>query len=869
MLRCRRPTQARRSISATTAFSLVLSLACWTFASTGNADELSLRPPAVPLVACDPYFSVWSQADKLTDTATTHWTGKEQVMTLLLRVDGVTYRLMGDSPASLQPLPQTSVEVLPTRTIYRFAGAGIETTLTFTTPSLPDDMSIMSRPTTYVGCDVKSTDAKSHAVELYFDAAGTLATNTPDQVVVGSMESLKNAVAVKFGTETQRVLGKAGDDLRIDWGYMYVAVPTEFQPQVAFTSTTDSQQRFTTDGAASLAAVKSSEPAEASAVGASVAIPFGEVNSDAVARYLVLAYDDLYSIQFMKKNLRPYWRKDGWEASNLIEASANEYESLLARCESFDKQLVTDLEQAGGREYASIAALAYRQCLAAGKFVADANGQPLQFCKENHSNGCIATSDVFYPMAPQFLLLGATMTKAVLVPFMDYAASDRWRFPFAPHDLGTYPHANGQRYGGGEESEENQMPVEESGNLLILFAALAKMEGNADFAEIYWPELSKWAEYLQGYGFDPANQLSTDDFAGHMAHNVNLSVKAICGLGSYAMLCEMRGLNAEAEKYRELAKRFAKQWVDAARDDDHYRLAFDQPGTWSQKYNLVWDKILGLNLFPDEVATTEMKYYQTIQNKYGLPLDNREDYTKLDWVLWTATLNQDRDDFESLVRPVYEFLNDTPDRSPMTDWYFTSSAKKRGFTARPVVGGVFLQMLYDSSTWSKYASMDQTKAANWAPMPIPPQTVSLVATGAKSDATWSYTTMRPRGDWFAPEFDVSDWKTGRGGFGTAETPGTSIGTQWNSSDIWVRRTFELSSTIPDRVALRLHHDEDSEVYINGKRVLQLAGWTTSYESFEIPADVLHEGSNTIAIHTHQTSGGQYIDAGLDAIIPGQ
>jgi Glutaminase A six helical-hairpin domain len=555
-----------------------------------------------------------------------------------------------------------------------------------------------------------------------------------------------------------------------------------------------------------------------------------------------------------------------------LRKSKGDYRGLKKQCEAFDAELMQDLRNAGGEEYASLAALAYRQCFAAGKFVADANGKPLQFCKENHSNGCIGTSDVFYPMSPQFLLFGPTLAKSFIVPFMNYAASERWKFPFAPHDLGTYPKANGQVYGGGERTQENQMPVEESGNLLILVGAIARMEGNAEFAKLYWKQLEQWAEYLKQKGFDPENQLCTDDFAGHLAHNVNLSAKAIIGLGSFARLCEMRArnehaseFNAKAQQYMGLAREFASRWAKEADDGDHYRLAFDRPETWSQKYNLIWDRILDLNLFPDEVARKDMNFYKRAQNGFGLPLDNRKDYTKLDWITWTATLTQNRSDFEALIHPVYKFLNESPVRSPMTDWYDTKTAKKIGFTARPVVGGVFAQLLYDKTIWKKWASRDKTMASHWAPMPQATRSHTIVAAADVQPTAWRYTTARPATNWFEPRFDASTWPQGPGGFGTVGTPGARIGTKWNGSDIWLRRDVNVAGGRLTNLAGWMHHDEDADVYVNGVLAIHARGYTTDYELFELSGRALaaiKPGTNTIAIHCHQTTGGQYVDFGL-------
>jgi hypothetical protein len=389
--------------------------------------------------------------------------------------------------------------------------------------------------------------------------------------------------------------------------------------------------------------------------------------------------------------------------SDLLAEAERDYASLVKRCETFDADLVTDLTRVGGEKYARLAALAYRQALAAHVLAAGPDGEPFFLPKENFSNGCIGTVDVIYPASPILLLLNPELLEASLAPLFKYAESGRWPFPFAPHDLGTYPLANGQVYGGGEKSDVDQMPVEESGNTLLMVAAIAKAEDNAAFAAKYWPLLTRWAEYLRDKGLDPANQLCTDDFAGHLAHNANLSLKAIEALNAYAELADMLGKKQEHELYHQTAQEFARQWVEMADDGDHYRLAFDRPGTWSQKYNLVWDIVLGFHLFPAQVAEKEIAYYEN-KGHFGFPLDNRKDYTKLDWEFWSATLADSPADWENLISPIYDWANESPSRVPLTDWYWTTDGTQVGFQARSVVGGLYIKMLADSDTWKRWSS---------------------------------------------------------------------------------------------------------------------------------------------------------------------
>jgi putative heme-binding domain-containing protein len=158
---------------------------------------------------------------------------------------------------------------------------------------------------------------------------------------------------------------------------------------------------------------------------------------------------------------------------------------------------------------------------------------------------------------------------------------------------------------------------------------------------------------------------------------------------------------------------------------------------------------------------------------------------------------------------------------------------------------------------------------NLATVDLSPRQVQIIAaTSEDTPVLYRYTLKSPTNDWFRAEFDDSSWQLSPGGFGTRGTPGAVVRTEWRTRDIWLRRAFSLAKTTNDSkrsLALRLHHDEDSEIYLNGVEVAHVSRWTTGYTELPLAdatANALKPGRNVLAIHCRQNSGGQYIDAGL-------
>ena len=587
---------------------------------------------------------------------------------------------------------QKSVDVLATSTYYTFTCGPVELDVVFTAPQLIDDLDLLSTPINYVSYHVRSLDKKTHDVQFYMETTPELAINESNQPTVARTLSKNGISYVEAGSIDQPICDRRGDLICADWGYAYLASTNGSGKSVSLGDYYGMKESFVKNGTLATTKTKWTTRKEEDNPAMAYVHNLGSVSNSGKEGFMMLGYDDIYSIEYMYEKRMGYWKHDGKVTIfDAFEKLRDNYQAIMERCRAFDELIYDDAEKAGGKKYAEICSASYRQVISAHKLFTDKEGNLLWFSKENNSNGCVNTVDLTYPSAPLFLVYNPELQKAMMTSIFEYSASGRWNKPFPAHDLGTYPIANGQVYGG-------DMPIEEGGNMVILAAAISKIEGNADYVKKYWDLLTTWTNYLVEYGQDPENQLCTDDFAGHWAHNANLSVKAIMGVAGYSEMAHMLGLYDVAEKYAGIAKKMAVKWEEMANEGDHYRLAFDRENTWSQKYNMIWDKMWNLNLFPNNVIDKEINYYLTKQNPYGLPLDSRKEYTKSDWIMWTATMSPDQATFEKFINPLYKYINETTSRVPISDWHDTKTGKMTGFKARSVIGGYWMKVLVNKNS---------------------------------------------------------------------------------------------------------------------------------------------------------------------------
>jgi Domain of unknown function (DUF4965)/Domain of unknown function (DUF5127)/Domain of unknown function (DUF1793)/Domain of unknown function (DUF4964) len=663
---------------------------------TARAVAGSLRPPATPLAVRSPYLSTWQQGDDLAGTWASFWNGRTTAFCGIARIDGTAYLFAGDpgSPA-LTAMRQESLRVTATRSIYTFTGGGVSLTVTFFSPVDLENLRRQCVPMSYVTMRAASADGASHAVDLHLDISGEWAHGDSNALIGWSQERTAKTVALTCTPSSPGVLQEDGD--QASWGTVVLASPSA--TGLSWQIGQDIVVRGASAGQGVLGDV--SDPGQPRAIDDDWPVlglnrNLGTVTSTRPSALfqVVVGHVRRPAVSYLGTDLEPWWTTYWGSWQHMLDWFVDDCSGALSSAIALDRRIRRDATTAvgggTGEHYAELCALALRQAVGGTELV-DRDGAPWAFLKEISSDGNVSTVDVVYPGFPAYLYLSPAYLRYLLEPLLEYAEHGGWPGTFAEHDLGShYPNASGHNDG-----VEEDMPIEESANMLIMTAALVRRMPAAEataFARAHYSILHKWTEYLVGITLDPPLQNQTDDFSGPIAHSANLALKGIVGIGAMGLLAKAAGKVSDAAHYRSVSVDYIGQWATLADDPagTHLKLAYDQPGTWSLKYNGFADRLLGLNLIPAGVKAREAAWYQANAGAYGVILDPRHDYTKADWELWTAAWLADVAPIRNtLIEGVYGFVDATPQRVPFSDWYVVPTAAQQGFQARPVVGGVF------------------------------------------------------------------------------------------------------------------------------------------------------------------------------------
>jgi hypothetical protein len=307
----------------------------------------------------------------------------------------------------------------------------------------------------------------------------------------------------------------------------------------------------------------------------------------------------------------------------------NDYSTASSMATSFDSQVSSDSQAAGGADYASLTTLATRQAFAGLEYV-NTPAEPLVFMKEISSDGNVNTVDVIFPFHPIAIYANATLLKWLLDPLFINQEAGNWPNSYSIHDIGSnFPNATGHSDGNAEAQ-----PLEECGNMLIMTLAYAQRANDNAYLTEHYQILKQWTGYLIDEALIPADQISTDDFAGSAVNQTNLAIKGIIVIEAMAQIANRTGNAADGANYTAIAHDYITQWQTLAINYDdnppHTTFQYGNNESYSLLYNLFGDKELGLELVPQSVYDMQSAFYATKFKEFGVPLDTRhpDGYTK-------------------------------------------------------------------------------------------------------------------------------------------------------------------------------------------------------------------------------------------------
>ncbi|TQV95275.1 glutaminase GtaA [Cordyceps javanica] len=655
------------------------------------------RPPAAPLAVRSPYLNVWlngrtdgGESGILPSQWPRFWTQGIQGWQGFIKVDGKTYNWMGNHP-STDFANQTAQRYTSTKTEFVMnVGGAVELTVNFLSPVFPNDQRRQSIPFSYMNVEVKSIDGRSHSVQIYSDVSGEFASGDNTAIIEWEHQKVNGLHSHHFWRRNQDVFNEAND--QASWGHWYWTIKD--QPDVSYQIGQDTlvRSQFVNNGRldgsidSQFRAVSDRWPVFA------LSRDLGSVSGAITTLFTIgIAQDEaiLFHGKGEKRGLPSLWKDYFNNDTDLVNFFYNDYGYALEQCLELDRRIEVESEAVAGTEYATITSLALRQFYGAIQFVGTKENI-MVFLKEISSNSDIQTVDVLFPAFPAMVYLNHDLIKWSLEPLLEYQKSGRYPNKWAVHDLGRYPRALGY-----DDGNDEPMPLEECGNMVIMMLSYAQKSGDNQWLIDNWDLLAQWAEYLIEDAKIPAHQLSTDDFAGQLANQTNLAIKGIIALEAMSQVAERAGHGDKKQHYSDIAHDYYDFWADHGINRNtstpHSTLAYNDMESYGLLYNLWGDKILELNFIPEEIYKMQSAWYPHVANEYGMVLDTRGTLTKTDWEIFAASMSEESTKMQ-FVRLIAKWIDETKTWRALTDLYDTKGGGyPRGieFTARPVVGGLF------------------------------------------------------------------------------------------------------------------------------------------------------------------------------------
>ncbi|KAL4935733.1 hypothetical protein BDV06DRAFT_233994 [Aspergillus oleicola] len=680
---------------------LPLGLLCASLALiTDAASTFSpARPPALPLAVKSPYLSTWLSAGGdggnggyLAGEWPTFWEGQVTGWAGLIRVDGQVYTWMG-LPGSVT-VNQTAYEYTSTRSIFTMQiGDLVEMKVTFLSPITPSDLRRQSLVFSYLDVSVTSLDGESHSVQVYADISAEWVSGDRSAIAQWEYGVTDGGVAYhKVHRQTPLLFSEHRD--QAEWGDWYWATDSssamtyQAGPDVDVRGAFASSGRLSNSNDANYRTISNNWPV------------FGfshDLGSTESARALFsigLAQPQAIQYTGQSDTLTPVsslWTSYFNTALDALDFFHHDYEQSNSIATDLDNRIAQDSIAVAGQNYLTITSLSIRQAFAATQLCGPADN-PYLFMKEISSNGNMNTVDVFFPAHPVFLYTNPNLLKLLMRPHFEIQESGNYPNSYAMHDIGAhYPNATGH-----PDGNDEPMPLEECGNMVIMALAYAQKANDTSYLASHYTLLRQWTNYLIDDALYPANQISTDDFAGPLANQTNLALKGIIGIEAMSVIAGLTGNSNDASNLTDYAHDYIARWqtLGISQNGSHTTLSYGEDDSHGLLYNLYADRELGVNLVPQSVYDMQSDFYPTIQNQFGVPLDTRHMYTKSDWELFTAAVASPttRDMF---IRLIAEWINTTPTNRALTDLYdtVTGDYPQIHFIARPVMGGAFALLL--------------------------------------------------------------------------------------------------------------------------------------------------------------------------------